>query len=44
MCNSKCKHPELKPAEGKCSENQIKECHGDEKKDEKKEKNRIERN
>jgi hypothetical protein len=30
MCKSKCEHPELKPKDGKCSEKQIKECHGDE--------------
>ncbi|AKL96383.1 hypothetical protein CACET_c29390 [Clostridium aceticum] len=26
-----CTHPELKPKDGKCSEKQIKECHGHEK-------------
>lgn len=31
MCECKCEHPELKPEKGKCSEQQIKECHGDEK-------------
>jgi|LSQX01.1.fsa_nt_gb hypothetical protein len=31
MCKSKCEHPELKPEEGKCSEEQIKHCHCDEK-------------
>lgn len=31
MCDCDCKHPELKPESGKCSEKQIKECHGDEK-------------
>ncbi len=31
MCNCKCKCPELKPENGKCSEQQIRECHGDEK-------------
>lgn len=30
MCKSKCEHPELKPKDGKCSEKQIKECHGNE--------------
>lgn len=28
---SKCKHPDLKPRNGKCSEEQVKQCHGDEK-------------
>ncbi len=28
-CN--CKQPKLRPKEGKCSEKQIKECHGNEK-------------
>lgn len=31
MCDCKCQKPELKPASGKCSEQQIKEFHGDEK-------------
>ncbi len=31
MCDCNCKRPELRPAKGKCSEQQIKECHGDEK-------------
>ncbi|RNC29391.1 MAG: hypothetical protein AWM53_00744 [Candidatus Dichloromethanomonas elyunquensis] len=30
-CNCNCQNPELRPASGKCSEEQIKECHGDEK-------------
>jgi len=30
MCKNNCKHPELKPKDGKCSEKQVKECHGDE--------------
>jgi len=29
MCKCDCEHPELKPDDGKCSEKQIKECHGD---------------
>lgn len=32
MCNANkkdnCEHPELRPADGKCSEEQIKKCHG----------------
>ncbi len=31
MCDCNCKRPELRPEKGKCSEQQIKECHGDEK-------------
>ncbi|WHH58684.1 hypothetical protein [Petroclostridium sp. X23] len=26
--NDKCDHPELRPADGKCSEELIKKCHG----------------
>ncbi len=28
----KCKHPELRPEDGKCTDEQIKKCHGDEEK------------
>jgi len=30
MSQDNCKHPERKPKDGKCSEGQIKECHGNE--------------
>ncbi len=30
MSNCDCKHPELKPENAKCSDKQIKECHGKE--------------
>lgn len=29
MCKCDCEHPELKPKDGKCSEELIKKCHGD---------------
>jgi hypothetical protein len=29
MSNDKCEHPELRPKDGKCSEQLVKECHGD---------------
>ena len=32
MCKTNCEHPELKLKSGKCSEQQIKNCHGEEKK------------
>ncbi len=32
MCDSNCEHPEKKQGPGKCSEEQIAECHGDVKK------------
>ncbi|MBT9164641.1 MAG: hypothetical protein DDT22_00633 [candidate division WS2 bacterium] len=31
MCENKCPKPELRPKDGKCSEEQIKECHPEEK-------------
>lgn len=31
MCSPTCDHPELKPKDGKCSEELIKQCHGTEK-------------
>lgn len=31
MSDCPCKHPELRPENGECSEAQIKECHGDDK-------------
>ncbi|MCR3921458.1 MAG: hypothetical protein NUK65_02945 [Firmicutes bacterium] len=31
MSESKCDHPELKPNSGKCSDEQVKKCHGEEK-------------
>jgi hypothetical protein len=32
MSKKKCEHPELKPKEGKCSDELIKKCHGKDKK------------
>ncbi len=29
MSNNECKHPERRPKEGKCDEEQIKKCHGE---------------
>lgn len=31
MIDCNCKHPELKPENGECSEERIKKCHGDQK-------------
>lgn len=31
MSDCNCKHPELKPENGECSEERIKKCHGDQK-------------
>ena len=28
MSNDNCEHPERRPKDGKCSEEQIKKCHG----------------
>jgi len=28
MSNNNCEHPESRPKDGKCSEEQIKKCHG----------------
>ncbi len=30
MATDQCQHPELKPRKGKCSKQQIRQCHGDE--------------
>ncbi len=29
MTNNNCEHPERKPKNGKCSEEQIRKCHGE---------------